>query len=175
MNITTLLIQSRRRTAAVICFVLTLTLCSCVRESKVRYEDQFVKITERSVINLANVHASRDTEVLTIWGQDFLHVRGLNPCYLTVTNTPLLLFVTGRRYENEEAVVHLADTSTHEIISIPAGRCWIGENIGRDETNNWERIIASSKTNVVIEAGSPGLEFKYFIDLTTHRVLEERL
>src|SRR5437868_5293764 len=88
--------------------VTVLSLSGCGHSTRVRYQDELVKVTERSKINFLNVHASSDTEVLTIWGRDFKDVRGLNPCYLPVTNKHLILFVTGRSFDGGQATVHLA-------------------------------------------------------------------
>ena len=92
-----------------------LSLAGCGHSARVRYQDDLVKVTERSTINYLNVHASSDTEVLTMWGRDFKDVRGLDPCYLSVTNKHLVLFVTGKDYDGGQAIVHLADVSNRTI------------------------------------------------------------
>src|SRR5947208_279337 len=106
--------NSRRAFFAVAAVAAMLSLLGCGHSVRVRYQDKLVKITEHSTINFINVHASSDTEVLSIWGRDFKDVRGLNPCYLSLTNRHLILFVTGRTFDGGQAVVHLADTLTHE-------------------------------------------------------------
>lgn len=150
-----------------------LSVCGCAQSVRVRYQDDLVKVTERSTVNLLNVHASSDTEVLTIWGRDFKEVRGLNPCYLPVTNKHLILFVTGRSFDGGQATVHLADTATRTIRDFPAYDSQIGRNIGVNKTNRFERVVSVEGDKLTIEAAFLERRYKYVIDLATPRFERE--
>jgi hypothetical protein len=141
--------------------------------ARVRYQDQLVKVTERSTINYLNVHASSDTEVLTIWGRDFIDVRGLNPCYLSITNQHLVVFVTGKDYDGGQATVHLADLSNRTIRDFPAYDSHIGSNIGGTETNRYERVLKVEGDEVTIEARFCDDRYLFFIDLAGHKFERE--
>ena len=141
------------------------SLAGCGHSARVRYQDDLVKVTERSTINFVNVHASSDTEVLSIWGREFKDVRGLNPCYLTITNKHLVLFVTGKSYDGGQATVHLADVSNRTIKSFPACDSQIGRNIGAAETNRYERVMSIAGDKLTIEAAFLERRYKYVIDL----------
>ena len=143
------------------------SLAGCGHSVRVRYQDDLVKITERSTINYLNVHASSDTEVLTIWGREFKDVRGLNPCYLNITNKHLVLFVTGKDYDGGKATVHLADVSNRTIRDFPAHDSYIGSNIGASETNRYERVASVDGDKLTIEAAFLARRYKYVIDLAT--------
>jgi hypothetical protein len=145
--------------------VALLILSGCGHSTRVRYQDELVKITERTTVNFINVHSSSSTEVLTIWGREFKQVRGRNPCYLTVTNKHLILFVTGKDYDGGQATVHLADLSTRKIEDIPAYDSHIGSNIGDAKTNYYERVANIEGDKLTIEAGFLERRFKYVIDL----------
>jgi hypothetical protein len=144
-------------------------LSGCSNVTRERYHDDLVRVSEHSTIHLLNVHSSTDTEILTIWGRDFKDVRGLNPCYLTITNRHLILFVTGREYDGGQAVVHLADTSTKEIRDFPAHDSKIGSNIGASETNRFERVLSVDGDKLVIEGAFLDNRYKYLIDLSKPR------
>ena len=92
-----------------VALILCAIFSGCSHATRQRYRDDVVEITEHSTIQLLNVHGSTDTEVLTIWGRDFKDVRGLDPCYLVITNKHLILFVTGKDFDGGQAVVHLAN------------------------------------------------------------------
>ena len=155
--------------AAIFC----ISLSGCSHATRQRYRDDLVKITEQSTIRLLNVHGSTDTEVLTIWGRNFKDVRGLDPCYLAVTNKHVILFVTGKDFDGGQAVVHLADTSTRKIQDFPAYDSNIGSNIGAAETNRFERVLKLDGDKLVIEAGFLDRRYKYFIDLSGPRFERE--
>jgi hypothetical protein len=150
-----------------------LFLSACGRSTRVRYEDELVKVTERSMINFINVHASSDTEVLTIWGRDFKDVRGLNPCYLIVTNKQIILFVTGKTFDGGQATVHLANLSTRKIQDIAAHDSHIGANIGATETDRYERVASIDGDKLTIEAAFLERRYKYVIDLAASRFERE--
>ena len=56
---------------------------------------------------------------LKIFGKSFEPVRGLAPYYLRLPDTNLILFVTGRTYDDGQATVHIANLSTHKLQSFP--------------------------------------------------------
>ena len=141
------------------------SLAGCGHSARVRYQDALVEVTERSTINFLNVHASSDTEVLTIWGREFKDVRGLNPCYLSITNKHLVLFVTGKSYDGGQATVHLADVSNKIIKDFPAHDSHIGRSIGATETNQYERVARIDGDKLTIEAAFLKARYKYVIDL----------
>jgi hypothetical protein len=145
---------------ALVVTVALFILSGCGHSTSVRYQDELVKITERSTVNFINVHSSSSTEVLTIWGREFKHVRGRNPCYLTVTNKHLILFVTGKDYDGGQATVHLADISTRKIQDVPAYDSNIGSNIGA-----CERVASVEGDKLTIEAAFLERRYKYVIDL----------
>jgi hypothetical protein len=147
-------------------------LIGCTRESRFRYQDDLVKITERSIIQYLNVHASTDTEVLTIWGKDYLEVRGLNPCYLKIPGRPEILFVTGREYDNGQATVHLANTVSRRINDFPAYDSHIGADIGRTGSE-FERVRKIEGEMLTIEAASTSMRHLYVIDLSGPRFIRE--
>jgi hypothetical protein len=132
-----------------------------------------VKVAEHSTINYLNIHASSDTEVLTIWGCDFKDVRGLNPCYLSITNKHLVLFVTGKHYDGGQATVHLADLSKKTIRDFPAYDSNIGSNIGATNTNRYERVASVDGDKLTIEAAFLQRRYKYVIDLARPRFERE--
>jgi hypothetical protein len=142
------------------------TLVGCVPETRVRHQDALVKVTEKSTVNLLNVHASSDTATLTIWGQEFKEVRGRNPCYLPIPNSPLILFVTGRTFDGGQAVVHIANTSTHKTVSFPAYDSHIGSEIGEPTKDRFERVASVEGDKLIIEAGFLDARYKYFIDVS---------
>jgi hypothetical protein len=152
-------------TLALAAAAAVLSLSGCGHSTRVRYQDGLIKVTERSTINFLNVHASSDTEVLTIWGRDFKDVRGLNPCYLPVTNKHLILFVTGRSFDGGQATVHLADTATRTIRDFPAHDSQIGRNIGANKTNRFERVLSVEGDKLTIEAAFLERRYRYVIDL----------
>ncbi len=145
--------------------VTLLSLAGCGHSARVRYQDELVKVTERSTINYLNVHASSDTEVLTMWGRDFKDVRGLDPCYLSMTNKHLVLFVTGKSYDGGQATVHLADVSNRTIRDFPAYDSHIGSNIGATKTNRYERVGSVDGDKLTIEAAFLERRYRYVIDL----------
>jgi hypothetical protein len=150
------------------------SLCGgCGHSTRVRYRDELVKITERSTINSLNVHASSDTEVLTIWGRDFKDVRGLDPCYLTVTNKNLILFVTGKEFDGGQATVHLAHLATRKIQDVPAHDSNIGSNIGATQSDRYERVASVEGDVLTIEAAFLQRRYKYVIDLAKPRFERE--
>lgn len=144
----------------------SLLLAGCGHSTRVRYQDALVKVTEQSRINYLNVHASSDTEVLTIWGRDFKDVRGLNPCYLSITNKNLALFVTGRDYNRGQATVHLADLDSRTISEFAAYDSHIGCNIGATNTDRYERVASLAGNKLTIEAAFLERRYKYIIDLS---------
>lgn len=152
-----------------------ISLCGCARSSHVRYQDGLVTITERSTINFINVHSSTDTEVLNIWGRDYKDVRGLNPCYLELTNKHMILFVTGKNYDGGQATVHLADIVTRKITDIPAYDSDIGSNIGATETNRYERVISVDGDQLTIEAAFLETQYKFVIDLSKPKFVRQEL
>jgi hypothetical protein len=149
------------------------SLVGCGHSSRVRYQDGLVKVTERSTINFINVHNSSDTEVLTLWGRDYKDVRGRNPCYLSVTNKHLILFVTGKEYDGGQATVHLADVSNRTIRDFLAYDSGIGSNIGATETNRYERVARAEGDKLTIEAAFLERRYKYVIDLATPKFERE--
>jgi hypothetical protein len=152
-------------TLVLVVTAIALPVAGCGHSVRVRYKDELVKVTERSTINYVNVHASSDTEVLTIWGREFKDVRGLNPCYLSITNKGLILFVTGKDFDGGQATVHLANLSTREIQHIPAYDSHIGSNIGATNTNRYERIANIDGETLTIEAAFLERRYKFIIDL----------
>jgi hypothetical protein len=156
---------SRFAHVALAATAILFSLSGCGHSTSVRYQDELVKVAERSTINFLNVHASSDIEVLTIWGRDFKEVRGLNPCYLSITNKHLVLFVTGKDYDGGHATVHLADVSNRTIRDIPAYDSHIGSNIGATETNRYERVASVDGDKLTIEAAFLERRYKYVIDL----------
>ena len=152
--------------------IIALSVCGCAHENRFRYRDELVEIREHSTIQILNVHASSDTEVLTIWGRSFNDVRGLDPCYLRIPGQPLILFVTGRDYDNGKAVVHLANTATHEIRDFPAYDSHIGSSIGQTGPSS-ERVTDVQDNILVIEAAGFERRSKYFIDLKVPRFIRE--
>ncbi len=150
-----------------------ISLSGCNHETRLRYRDDLVEITERSTIQFLNVHASSDTEVLTIWGRDFKDVRGRNPCYLRIPGRSMILFVTGRDFDGGQAIVHLANTSTKQIVNFPAYDSHIGSEIGEPKPNCYERVAKIDGDRLVIEATSTSRHFEYFIDLSEPRFERE--
>jgi hypothetical protein len=149
------------------------SLAGCGHSRRIRYQDELVKVTELDTIHYLNIHASSDTEVLTIWGADFKDVRGLNPCYLSITNKHLILFVTGKDYDGGQATVHLADVSNRTIRSFPAYDSHIGSNIGATETNRYERVATVEGDKLKIDAAFLERRYKYVIDLARPRFEQE--
>lgn len=156
--------------SSAIALTLTTAMCSlsgCGHSTHVRYQDDLVKVTERSTINFINVHASSDTEVLTIWGREFKDVRGRSPCYLRIPGRPMILFVTGRDFDNGQATVHLADTSSRRVVDFSAHDSRIGSNIGPPGTNWYERVASVQGQQLAVEAAESNCHYKYSIDLAT--------
>ena len=148
-------------------------LSGCSSVTNEGYRDDLVSIREHYTIQYFNVHGGTDTEILTILGLDFKDVRGINSCYLPITNRHLILFVTGRTYDDGQAVVHLADTSTHQIRGFPAYDSSIGRSIGATGTSDFERILSLDGDKLVIEGAFLDRRNKYFIDLSKPRFEKE--
>ncbi len=159
------MIIAPRYLLATVAAALSVTLFGCSHSTRQRYRDDHVQITEHSTIQLFNVHGSTDTEVLTIWGRDFKDVRGLDPCYLAITNKHLILFVTGKDFDGGQAMVHLANTATRTVQDFPAHDSHIGSNIGATETNWFERVASVDGDKLTIEAAFLERRYKYVIDL----------
>ncbi len=151
--------------------VVFLSGCSSVTNEG--YRDDLVSIREHYTIQYFNVHGGHDTEILTILGHDFKDVRGLNSCYLTITNRHLILFVTGRGHDQQQAVVHLADTSTHQIRDFPAYDSSIGRSIGASEADDFQRVLSVEGDKLVIEGAFRDVRNRYFIDLSKPRFEKE--
>ena len=127
-------------------------LTGCSTYSKERYHDDLVTITDRETVNYLNVHASTGDQILTLWGHEYHQVRGRNPCYLRLL-TPHeneILFVTGRTWDNGLAVVHLANTDTHTVVSFPAYDSNLGENIGGNNASRQEKVVKVQDDTAII-------------------------
>ena len=96
-----------------------LLACGCSHYTKPLYKDQNVEVIQKGTVNYLNVHASHDHNALKIFGKSFEPVRGLAPYYLRLPDTNLILFVTGRTYDDGQATVHIANLSTHKLQSFP--------------------------------------------------------
>jgi len=166
------MIANRYRVAAA-GVAITFLLSACGHDTRTRYADDLVDITDHSAINYFNVHWSKDTAVLTIWGREFKDVRGREPCYLKIPGRQMILFVTGRNFDGGQAVVHLADISTRKIIDIPAYDSGIGSSIGEPKEGWFERISKVDGDQIVVEAACIGRHYEYFITLSPPRFLRE--
>ena len=163
--------SNARASFAVILLMASMT--GCVPSIKQRYKDDLVEISERSRINLLNVHSSKDTEVLKIWERTYDDVRGRNPCYLRIPGRPMIIFVTGKDWDNGQATVHLANIDTKEIHSFPAYDSHIGSNIGEPRTDYFEKVLSVDGDTLVIEAGFLDRRSRYTVDLSRHLFIRE--
>jgi len=151
--------------------IFGLAFAGCAHETRPLYRDSLVEVTEHLSIQILNVHGSTSKSVLTIWGRTFDEVRGQDPYYLQLPGRPIVLFVTGRDFDDGQATVHLANTLTHEIRSFPAYDSHIGSNIGMKY--EFERVTSLTDDILVIEANLSDRKYRYRIDLREPRFIRE--
>ncbi len=144
----------------------TLLLASgCFCYAKPKFKDQNVEVIRKGFVSYLSVHSSNDEAVLKIFGSSFRPVRGQAPYYLTLPDTNLLLFVSGRTCDGGHATVHIANLSMRKIQNFSAHDSHIGENIGSTESGRFERVRSFDGRHLVVEARFSRNSFIYFIDL----------
>ena len=146
------------------CTVLVI-ICGCSHYTKPRFKDQNVEVIEKGTVNYLSVHSSHDEAVLKIFGKSFRPIRGQAPYYLSLPDTNLILFVSGRTYDDGQAIVHIANLSARKIQSFPAHDSHIGGDIGSTESGRFERVKTFDGRHLVIEARFTINSFIYFLDM----------
>ncbi len=148
-----------------------LLITGCVPTSQILYKDDKVVVKEKSLVNVLNVHASKDTTVMTLFGKTYEEVRGAEPFYLEIPGRDSILFVTGREYDNGQATVHIVNVTTKQEVHFPAFDSSIGENIcatnKEKEFGGFERVESLNGDKLIINACSrTGIShYRYFLDL----------
>ena len=121
---------------------------------------------EKGTVDYLNVHASRDEAVLNIFEKSFRPIRGQAAYSLKLPDTNLILFVSGRTYNDGQATVHIANLTTRTIQSFPAHDSHIGGNISSNSTpQQFEQVESLKDDKLVIKAGFLDRRFSYWIDL----------
>jgi hypothetical protein len=145
-------------------------LCSCVHETTTFYQDDKVKVLQKSTTHILNVHASHDEMWLEAFGKTYKDVRGLPPFYLEISGKNSILFVTGRTYDDGQATVHILNYKTHKEIHFPAYDSDIGRNIGgtpssggseKIESVNGDKIEVSAQ----LDFDHTRSHIRYYLDL----------
>jgi hypothetical protein len=135
--------------------------------SEVVYSDKNASVVFKDSINLVNVHASHGYYEMTVCGAKYSEVRGWHPFYIPIPEKDSILFVTGRNYDNGQAIVHVVNLKTKTEVHFPAYDSDIGSNI-RNDGGSYERVKEISGDKLVICAGSASrtnCESQFFIDL----------
>jgi hypothetical protein len=141
-------------------------LCSCVHETTTFYQDDKVKVLQKSTIHILNVHASHDEMWLEAFGKTYKDVRGLPPFYLEIPSKDSILFVTGRTYDDGQATVHILNYKTRKEIHFPAYDSDIGKNIGGTPSSGGSEKIASvDGDKIEISAQFMSSHMRYYLDL----------
>ena len=135
-------------------------LCSCSHSTKTAYEDDKVKALHKDTVNYLNVHASHDEMWLVAFGNTYKDVRGVAPFYLEIPGKDLILFVTGRSYDNGQAIVHLINSKSKTEVHFPAYDSNVGKNIGRGE-----KIISMEGDKIITGYRETDRDFRFFLDL----------
>ena len=124
-----------------------------------------MEVTEKMLVTL-NVHGGSDTMVMHIFDKTYRNVRGWKPFYLPLPDTNLILFVTGRSYDDGQATVHIANLATRKIQSFPAHDSHIGANIfPSPDPKRFERVRSFDGRHLITEARFLDNWFIYFLDL----------
>jgi hypothetical protein len=142
--------------------VLCLALCSCAHSTKTVYQDDKVKVVNRDTINFLNVHASHDEMWLEAFGKTYKELRGQAPFYLEIPGKDSILFVTGKTYDDGQAIVHVLNVKSGREFNFPAHDSRIGSYISSDDT---ERIESVNGEKVIITAKVLDRRYRYFLDL----------
>jgi hypothetical protein len=152
---------------------LLLLIVGCSTAAPLRYRDDLVTVTDKNTVHYLNIESSTSDEILTLWGREYHHVRGANPCYLRLPGRPEILFVTGRTWDNGQAMVHLANTETHRVAEFPAYDSNIGRNIGPETAKQGERVSKIEGNSLIIVSHDSQGYYVYLIDLARPAFIEE--
>ena len=141
---------------------------SCIPSCKSIYKDDKVSVKEKSLVNILNVHASKDTITITVFGKNYEDVRGNPPYYLEIPGKDSILFVTGYTFDNGQATVHIVNLSTKQETNFPAYDSSIGEGIctTNSQTADWfEKIESINGDKLQISAAMTNRRLHYYLDL----------
>jgi hypothetical protein len=154
-----------------------LLLCSgCVPSCRNIYKDDKVSVKESSLVNILNVHASKDKIIITVYGKSYEDVRGNPPYYLEIPGENSILFVTGRTFDNGQATVHIVNLATKQETNFPAYDSSIGEAIcsTNKQRDDWyERIEGLTNDELSICAVMSNRRFRYILDLKKPEFVRE--
>lgn len=108
----------------------------------------------------------------TLWGVDYVGLRGRAPFFVPIPGTRKLLFVTPVSASAELTVVHVADFDTKTILNIPAPQATdVGSNIGLEgEALEPEKVISATDHVIILEDVYAGGTRRYTIDLDAKTV-----
>ena len=132
------------------------------------YRDDKVEVVDKIVVNYLNPHSSWIWKDLTVIGQRFTDVGGLQPFYLVIPDKNSILFVTGPS-SGGKAVVHIVNLSTQQEFHFPAYDSTIRRSIGSSEKSD----LMVKGDVLVITLTQPRFHAKYSIDLERQVFLRE--
>ena len=153
--------------------VSSLIFVGCVKTTNVAYSDKNVAVSFKNTVNLVSVHASHGYYEMTVCGVKYSGVRGYNPFYLSIPEMDSILFVTGRDYDNGQAMVHIVNLKTKTEIHFPAYDSHIGSNIRTNSPDMSEVVEKIDGSQIIIHAEGLERSFRYYIDLSKPRLEKE--
>jgi len=139
-----------------------------MKTTKLVYSDKKVSVVEKDTVNFANVHASHGFFEMNVCGVKYPEVRGWIPFYLTIPERDSIIFVTGRDYDNGQAMIHVVDLRNKAETHFPACDSNIGSNIrDTNNTGTFEEVEKVDGDEVVVVAGSGSARYRYYMNLRT--------
>jgi hypothetical protein len=151
-----------KASGSVFVMVSCLALCSCAKSTRIFYQDNKVKVLHKDTVNFLNVHASHDEMWLVAFGKTYKEVRGQAPFYLEIPGTDSIYFVTGRTYDDGQAIVHVLNFKNGKEFNFPANDSRIGSDISSGDS---ERIESVKGEKVVVTARFLDRQYRYYLDL----------
>jgi len=138
----------------------------CLKTTETVYSDENVIVKFKDTVNFVNIHASHGYNEMTVCGEKYQEVRGWIPFYLTIPGKDSIFFVTGRDYDNGQAMVHVVNLKTKTEIHFPAFDSHIGSNIrNTNNTDIYENIEKVDGDEIVINAGQSNARYRYYLNL----------
>lgn len=124
----------------------------------------------KRLFTILSVHSGEEHYV-KCGGHVYFHVRGLEPFYLSVPGTRLVIFVT--ETADRSTVFHLFNTNTLTEIEIPGDKSNFGSNIGGSANSGdayTDFVEKTSGDEIVLATQYPEFKKLTFLDLKHKRV-----
>lgn len=140
--------------------LIGITILTCVKffnEKGIRYG------YSKNWMSFLNVHVS-DVSWLSINGKTFYHLKGAQPFYLPVPNTPYVYFVT--ELHNESKIIHFFSLENGKEIKFEESDCFLGYRMHMGEPE-LEWIESSNNSIIVIGTKDQFREDRYTFNLLT--------